>query len=172
MDKITKVRRLIKVSLKLIEYKDMLIQHSNLERSLLKNGLSRHSMDLIKQDIEKKMLICRVYIKNRILELIYNGSAPLNLKDRKIFGETVILDDMVFINPDSIYYSVDYISRYDLKNGYILFTELIEKSLGEVNTKIHMLNLHTGEFSESPLPEKLISQPVDLSIYRNQTIRL
>jgi hypothetical protein len=167
MDKITTVRRAIRASLKIKEYKNLKKLRILLEIGLIKNGLSKHSLSIIDTDLDKKIEILTRYVKNKVYDLIYTGQSPHLNTEKKIFGEYQEIDGLKFIDEKSIYYSIGYISTYDLNNGYIQFTELIKESIGQLKITHHILDLHTGEFTI--MPEKLVEKPVITSEFRRQT---
>jgi hypothetical protein len=106
------IQQAIEASIKIASYKEKKkeLLKLNLRVFFIKNHMSTDGLDFINNEIESKIKILEEVVKYRLKPLI-------NPKEENLYGECVVLDDLVF--PTHTYKSINYISSAELKAGYI-----------------------------------------------------
>lgn len=141
----TIIRRAITWSLLQEKYRDIIKEKKIFEAKLKSCKITKHNLDLIEYEAKETIEKLKRLVKNNINRLFYEDlKIPQKESKLKIFGEIKESEYLIEII-GSTYNSIDYVSSFELKQGYISLNELTTNLL-EIEEKEMILNLTTGEY--------------------------
>ncbi len=166
------IKRAIWHSLRIQKLKRVLESVNKTGFLLESQKIPLYSLELNKKYIKKEIKKIEKEVILNIMPLLYeNLKVPSDYKKRKIFGEISTKKYFDIINKKSMYNCINFISSSEMKQGYVLFTELIDNVL-YVEEKEMMLNLNTGEFVYADKENLAKTKPVITSVLDKIVIKI
>lgn len=157
----TLVKRAISWSLIQKKYKDIIDTANLLHIKTISRKMENTPKNiLVIEEAKRQIEKCKRLTVRNISRLLYADlKEPLKNNQKKVFGEVSAGDYLDEIIKETKYHSVDYISDYELKAGYIFLNQLKRKGIIIEQTGM-ILNLNTGEYVRATKEEIAKCKPV------------